>query len=103
MWMRPIMYETMTYHVRGKGLPFTDLLETLLAVKLGPQALTIDVRIKREKELEHIFEWGASVRAQAMCRGMLARIHSRRKKAERSGMPPPEDTGRVEEVVSSSD
>lgn len=72
-WIRPILYECFTVHERGKGLPFNEVLEVLLAVKLGPSALTIDVRIKREKELAEVFNWGAAVRAQAMCRGYFGR------------------------------
>ena len=48
-WFRPVLREVTTLHIPGKGVPFGELLETLVAVRLGPNALTIDVRLKREQ------------------------------------------------------
>ena len=83
--MRTVLYEVYTFHQIGKGVPFIELLETLLANKLGAAALTLDVRIKREKELADIFTFGAHVRAQAIGRGFLQRCRTRKLRAARGG------------------
>ena len=72
-WMRAVMREVTTLHVPGKGVPFDQLLETLIAVRLGPQALTVDARLKREHELREVRRWGAAVTVQAWIRGNIAR------------------------------
>ena len=68
-WLRPVMHEITTLHIPGRGVPFRELLETLIAVRLGPQALTVDVRLKREQELREVRRWGAAVTVQAWVRG----------------------------------
>ena len=74
-WLRAVLQEVTTLHIPGKGVPFGELLETLIAVRLGPQALTIDVRLKREQELREVRRWGAAVTVQAWVRGSAARRH----------------------------
>jgi len=82
-FIKPIFYEVSTFHQQG-GIPFTELLETLLAQKLGVDALTLDLRVSREKELEKIHDIGSTIEAQALCRGFLARLKVQRMKAAKA-------------------
>jgi len=73
LWRRKIKYEAITLHERDRGVPFTPLLESLLAAKLGVAALALDVRLARSKQLRDIEAWGAAVVTQAWARGFLVR------------------------------
>lgn len=88
LWRRRIFYESIVHHVPGRGLPFTPMLESLLAFKLGSSALALEARLARHKQLRDIEAWGAAVVAQAHVRGFLTRRqvrieHSRRRALER--------------------
>lgn len=72
-WYRAVTREMTTLRVPGKGVPFGELLETLVAARLGPAALTVDVRPRRERELRESARWGAATAIQARVRGMAAR------------------------------
>ena len=48
-WLRPLMQEITTLHIPGKGVPFGELLDTLIAVRLGPQVWKGD-RLYMERE-----------------------------------------------------
>ena len=81
LWRRRIMYESISIHVPGRGIPFTPLLESLLATKLGAAALSLAERLARQKRLRDIEAWGAAVVAQSYIRGHITR---RRLRIERS-------------------
>ena len=78
-WRRRIFAELHYMHHPNKGVPFSECLDALLHAKLGNSALTLDTRLRREKELEHIDKLGACVYIQRVFRG-----HRVRRKKERS-------------------
>ena len=71
-WRRSVTREAKVIRV-GRGVPFDGLLETLVAARLGPSALTADVRASREREIGETNRWGAAVTIQAWWRGERAR------------------------------
>ena len=84
LWRRTIKYESITLREHERGIPFTPLLESLLAAKLGGAALALDVRLARAKQLRDIETWGAAVTAQAWIRGFLVRRARGRHRARTS-------------------
>ena len=78
-WRRRIFAELHYVRHPNKGVPFSECLDALLHAKLGNSALTLDTRLRREKELEHIDKLGACVYIQRVFRG-----HRVRRKKERS-------------------
>ncbi len=72
-WRRSVTREAKVIRVEGRGVPFDGLLETLVAARLGPSALTADVRASREREIGETNRWGAAVTIQAWWRGERAR------------------------------
>ena len=75
-WRRRIFAEIHYMHHPNKGVPFSECLDALLHAKLGNAALTLDTRLRREKELEHVDTLGACVRIQSAFRGYKVRKRS---------------------------
>lgn len=75
-WRRRIFAELHYMHHPNKGVPFSECLDALLHAKLGNAALTLDTRLRREKELEHVDTLGACVRIQSAFRGYTVRKRS---------------------------
>ena len=86
LWRRRIFYESVVHHVPGRGLPFTQMLESLLAFKLGSSALALEARLARHKQLRDIEAWGAAVVAQAHVRGFLTRRQVRIERSRRRAL-----------------
>jgi hypothetical protein len=72
-WRRRIFAELHYVRHPNKGVPFSECLDALLHAKLGNSALTLDTRLRREKELEHIDKLGACVYIQRVFRGHRVR------------------------------
>ena len=72
-WRRRIFAELHYLRRPNRGVPFGECLDALLHAKLGNHALTLDTRLRREKELEHIDRFGAAVRIQSVFRGYRVR------------------------------
>ncbi|KAG0580593.1 hypothetical protein KC19_4G185300 [Ceratodon purpureus] len=68
---RFIQYEVYNFHVYNKGIPFRNLLETLVLYKIGSQGLILALRIEREKQLRQIFKVGATIVIQSHIRRYL--------------------------------
>ena len=83
-WLTKIFNESNYVHIENKGVPFSEFLDMLLLAKLGMSSLTLDTRLRRERELIAIERFGASVRIQASFRAFLARKQS---KTQRSSPP----------------
>lgn len=81
LWRRRIAYEAIVVREPGRGVPFTQLLESLLATKLGASALALEARLTRRRRLRDIDHWAAAVVTQAHVRGFIVR---RRLRIERS-------------------
>ncbi|KAH7424696.1 hypothetical protein KP509_11G019800 [Ceratopteris richardii] len=86
-WFARVQWEVFGFHVEGKGIPFRELLETLTLYKIGSKGLELAVRIEREKQIQKIYRYGATIKIQAAIRGFLAQRCQEKKKSEQKRLP----------------